>query len=252
MARSFAFASDQHLSHAAAVVSSPPFTLACRFYSTRPFYQALLTINDPDTNRTFQALWLDVAGSYRLEMRSSSGASSASAASATTWSTSTWHSAMGVVATNTDRRVYLDGGNKGTNSSNHPVVGLSHTQFGVNWDGVNPIYEFGGQAAELAIWNAALTDDEAAGHGTGLSPLMIRPTSLVAYWPLGGLNFRNDRDNVGNYDMSPVNSPTWADHPPVIYPGTWSIGIDHHAAVALPLINGSLLNAGLIGGDQIA
>jgi hypothetical protein len=68
----------------------------------------------------------------------------------------------------------------------------------------------------MAIWSAALTDAEAAILALGISPLLVRPASLAAYWPM----IRDtDRDLVGDYHWTPYNSPTIATHPPKIrYP----------------------------------
>jgi hypothetical protein len=41
-----------------------------------------------------------------------------------------------------------------------------------------------GTICEVALWNVALTADEFAALGKKVSPLLIRPTALVHYWPL--------------------------------------------------------------------
>lgn len=77
-----------------------------------------------------------------------------------------------------------------------------------------------GTAAEAAIWNAQLSEGELIALTNGYSPLEIRPASLVAYYPLGGHYGQYDLDRWKNrYDLTPTGSPTWADHPRVIYPG---------------------------------
>ena len=48
---------------------------------------------------------------------------------------------------------------------------------------------FGGDIAELAIWNIALSDDDVFALGdpdNRVSPLLVRPDALVGYWPLVG------------------------------------------------------------------
>ena len=76
-----------------------------------------------------------------------------------------------------------------------------------------------GRNAEQAIWAAELSAAEAVALYRGFTPLQIRPASLVAYWPLGGHYGQLDVDRWKNrYDLTPTGSPTWADHPRVIYP----------------------------------
>jgi hypothetical protein len=74
-----------------------------------------------------------------------------------------------------------------------------------------------GQIAEAAVWNVALSAAEIASLSKGFSPLLIRPASLVAYWPLIG---RHDPeiDPVGRFDMTLTANPTTAAHPRVILP----------------------------------
>ena len=74
-----------------------------------------------------------------------------------------------------------------------------------------PTNYFSGLIAETAIWSAALTDAEVAALARGISPLRIRPESLVCYWPL----VRTDQDLVGGYDLTAYNTPTIGDHAPM-------------------------------------
>lgn len=74
-----------------------------------------------------------------------------------------------------------------------------------------------GYAAECAIWNVALSAAEIASLGKGFSPQMIRPQSLVGYWPLhGNASPEPDLRNGNNGTIS--GSPTKNDHPRVIRP----------------------------------
>ena len=44
-----------------------------------------------------------------------------------------------------------------------------------------------GRIADVAIWNVQLTAAEALALSRGARPYTIRPTTLKAYWPLGGI-----------------------------------------------------------------
>lgn len=82
---------------------------------------------------------------------------------------------------------------------------------------VNGSQWWNGGLAELALWNAALTDDEAVSYHKGLSPLLIRPSLRRAYWPLMG-RYSPEIDVVGGANATLVSTPTAGDHPPVIRP----------------------------------
>jgi len=43
---------------------------------------------------------------------------------------------------------------------------------------------FDGLVAEVAVWNVVLDDSEIAALAQGVSPLLIRSTALVEYWPV--------------------------------------------------------------------
>lgn len=68
-----------------------------------------------------------------------------------------------------------------------------------------------GLLAECAIWSVALTDDEINSLAKGFKPSRIRPQSLVFYAPL----VRAAIDVRQGLALTPVNSPTVADHPRV-------------------------------------
>lgn len=48
-------------------------------------------------------------------------------------------------------------------------------------------HKFDGRLCEVAVWDVGLTDEECFALGYGVSPLLIRAASLVAYWPVFGL-----------------------------------------------------------------
>lgn len=77
--------------------------------------------------------------------------------------------------------------------------------------------------AEVAVWSAVLDAGERAALYAGFTPPQIRPASLVAYWPLGGLIGNNATAGVldrwaNRYDLTASGTPTWVDHPRLIYP----------------------------------
>lgn len=214
MARSFS--GSNSLSIASALRSAAPVTMACWFYTNDTFnVGTLLAIDSGNTNNAFQLRsWLN--GPLQVVQAVAVESSSSNAATSTTAATNTWSHACGVWASATDRRAFLNGGNRGQGDvGSYAPSGLTTTRIGR----IAATEGFTGLIAEAAIWNVALTDDEVAAlynNGIGLCPTMVRPDALVAYWPL--LQTDGDIDWWGQNNLTANGSPTYADHPPVIYP----------------------------------
>lgn len=239
MARTFDDASSQYLQYSGAIVSSYPVTMALWFYSNdASVYQMAFS----------QCLSTDDGSEMTLEVRNSGNGQTIAAKSGvvgfggraistTSWSTNTWHHHCGVFSGEDARAVYLDGGSKGTDStSGGGTPSLNRTTIGGKVD-LTPTLYFSGSLAEVAMWNVALTDAEAAILALGYSPLMVRPASLVAYWPLIG-RLSPEIDTVGGFDMTLNNSPTTAAHPRVIYPAPPILGGDLTAAATVDKYEG--------------
>lgn len=140
-------------------------------------------------------------------------------AGALTVTTGVWVHVAGVFSSNSSRTTYVNGVAAAANTfacSN--ISGASRTSIGL-LDRASPFGYFPGQIAELGIWSAALNAAEFKALSNGTTPPQIRATSLAGYWPLGGRYGQSDRDRWRNgYDMTAQNSPTWADHPRIVYP----------------------------------
>src|ERR1700741_5384202 len=95
--------------------------------------------------------------------------------------------ACGVWSASKSRSAYFNGGGKATNSATQTPSGINATAIGAFLD-TSPDRYHAGMVAEAAIWNVALTDAEVAVLAAAISPLAVRPGSLVAYWPLIGNN----------------------------------------------------------------
>lgn len=138
----------------------------------------------------------------------------AMAVSTSNISTNVWQHAAGAFISNTSRTAYLDGGNKGTDSTSYSYSGGQNTAIGSLID-PSMIY-FNGKIAEFGVWNVELTDQEILILSKGYSPLCVRPESLWCYLPL---TRDNDDCLISGSQFAPQNSPTIADHTRIIYPG---------------------------------
>ena len=164
-------------------------------------------------------------------------------------SINTWNHVAAVFASNSSRSPYLNGGSKDTSTVAQNTVTSDKIFIG---QGLGSGYT-SGRIADVAIWNAALTDTEIAILALGYSPLTIRPQSLVSYWPLIGRT-SPEIDLVGGYGLTLVNAPTAAAHPRIIYPSNMQSGLTISAAVAgaiMPQFQYANLGASLYNGTLI-
>jgi hypothetical protein len=188
MARAFVRASSQYLETGSAVVAAPPFTVACWFNSDDiDTEQNLFWIGDKDVTGHWWRLVLrgaTVGDPVRFDIQS--GGAIEVAATTTGYSANTWHHACGVTASTSSRAVYIDGGSKGTNTN--PAASPTapdRTSVG-RWATSSPGNYMSGMIAEVGVWNVALSDGDVAILAKGISPRLMRPASLVAYWPIIG------------------------------------------------------------------
>lgn len=64
--------------------------------------------------------------------------------------------------------------------------GGSRLDVGNRADFASPV---AGDLCEAAIWNTSLTAAEIRGLAAGVSPRVVRPMNLLAYWPIWGLSY---------------------------------------------------------------
>lgn len=222
MSRSFASASSQYLRYAGAVLSGPPFTVSAWVYPAN--YTAARTIFwlgvDATGNQAHVMMVSVNTGTITVRSRNTT---SRNAVTSTSVTLNAWNHACGVWAATNDRRAFLNGGGKGTDTSSVTDATWTGTEIG-RLGGSGAAAYMDGRIAEVSVWNADLSDAEVAALGAGASPLQIRRGSLVAYWPLFGLA-SPEPEYVGSGKGMTVTGATLADHAPVrssfAIPGPW-------------------------------
>ena len=232
MARDFTSASEQLLQNNSAVLTVVPITLVCWFNAHDITNDNRLIKLQDTADGYYFTLRLDGNANDTVVAQAFASGGTNQAASTATYTADTWHHAAAVFVGNAERHAYLDGGNKGSETTSQTPSSIDATYIG----GARNDNGFcDASIAEAAIWNTDLTEAEIAVLATGVSPLAVRPQSLVAYWPLVG-NLSPELDFVGGYDMALTNGPTKADHPPVqkVWPvQPYNFGyISHHARLA--------------------
>jgi len=156
----------------------------------------------------------------KIRWVSRAGAVSSIAQTTTGVSADVWHHVCGVEASTTDRRVFIDGGSKGTDTTSSTPGTIQRIRVGVAELSASDFFD--GDISQIAIWDVALTDAEIASLAAGVSPLRMRRDSLVAYWPIGGN--QDPEPNIigsGANELDVRNAPPKTEEPPV----PWTIRV---------------------------
>lgn len=227
-------------------VTAAPFTMACW---ARPDAEnvaaAALSIGDKDVGAHFwDILFVGNVAGDPIRFRALAGGTAGSAeATGIDFAANTWYHVCGVETSATDRAVFVDGGNKGTNATNRSPANADNITIGA--DGNSTFSSpFSGDVAEAAVWNVALTDAEVAVLGKGVPAFMVRPSALVFYAPLirGAIDIR-----AGN--ALTVTTPVPSPHPRVFYPPLPRIM--EYTPAAAPASLGPLFDARRLSGGGI-
>lgn len=178
--------------------------------------QTCFSINDVDTaNNQWMLRFRGDSVGDPINFSCKAGGTAASAVTTTGFTANTWAHVCGVEASATDRRVFINGGSKGTNATSRTPSGIDNVAIGRNGDSTPDGY-FSGDIAAAAIWNVALADADVALLALGVSPFLVHPESLVFYPPLIG-RYNPEIDIRGGYAMT-VTGAVASPHPRMFYP----------------------------------
>ena len=227
MAREFDSALSQYLEDGAVAVAAPPLAMVCWFNSNdivNAYCFMSLCGAASDVNNI--ALYAQGAvGGDPLRLQMNDGGGWAIADTTAGFAAGTWHHACGIWVGNLERRVLIDGANKGVNTdAANPTV--NRTGIGVMCRATRVSF-FDGLVAEAAVYDLSVwpgaTDSDKADNFEKILPSLAAGYSprfytlgLVGYWPL----YRDDIDIVGGRDLTPFNGPTVIAHPRIILPVT--------------------------------
>lgn len=199
-------------------VTTAPLTLSAWFSATA----ANGTIVYVGNGAIADGWWLGInpTGNIEAITINNNFASYAVAATSTAITGSAWTHGCGVFTSDASRTAYLNAGSAVTETTSVIPAGTINT---VAIACARPngaiIGYFNGRIAEVGIWNVALTAAEVASLARGVSPLLVRPGSLFAYWPLIG-RVSPDLELLNGLSVNVVNSPPHADHTRVYYPAS--------------------------------
>ena len=209
MARNFTAASSQSLEVASSPVSGPPFTLAAWARPTGTGSSTYVAVGELGGTHRY-LLQQGFGGTNNVGASVTTPALAFGASTSTGVAAGTWHHAAAVFTSNVSRTAYINGGNSATNTSSLTLNTPTSVVIGARYNTTLGFY-FGGDIAEVGIWNAALTADEIASLAKGMSCDKVRPQSLVFYAPL----VRDLIDQKGGRIITNNNGATVANHPRV-------------------------------------
>lgn len=212
MARSFN-GTTQYGEYAGAVLTAIPLTLAAWCFMATSKSGSPLCIAASGTTFDFFGLFVQGTASGVQAATGSSGASSAATTTAHP-SAGVWFHVCGVFAAAASRTIYLNGGSPASNAGSRTPASLDRTSIARRANS-SPANVWGGLVADAAVWSDTLTASEVAALAAGVSPLRIRPASLVDYWPLQGIDSPERSWVSGGHAMTLTASPTLANHAPV-------------------------------------
>jgi hypothetical protein len=222
--------------------STEPLTLAGWFRTNDDaIIQSIITLDDANAD----------ANSYQLTARGNAGdvvsgtaggGTFQTADTTTSFTVNTWHHAAAVFRTSGDFiSAYIDGGSKGSNTTDAVVgAGIDHVSIGVRRIN-NPNAYFSGDLAEIAVWNVDLTDAEIAILALGVPAYMVRPASLVHYAPL----VRNLQDIASGVTATATGTAV-SDHPRIFRPSLQQV-----RKFSVASVGGSALMGGKMTGATL-
>lgn len=221
MARSNDGTASNKMTHAAAAVTAVPCTLACWFnpVNVTTYYTLMSVYKQAAGTDSYGILGIAGAtGGDPVIAEYTNGSTYANAATSSGYSASTWQHACAVFSASNARAAYLNGGSEGTNTT--AVAGAAAwdgVQIGGYSDGDGDFDGLNGSIAEAGIWSVALTTAEILSLSKGVCPLLIRPASLVSYFPLIGRMASPEQDRRGNRHLTISAGWSQAAHPPRIF-----------------------------------
>ncbi len=221
MSRSFVSASSQYLRHNAFKITFPASQRTINIWGRTTVGAGTLvhhakTVGFGGTGG--MKMFLN-SGNIRYESEDGTGISQCTTSAGV--SSNVWFMATMSRSSDTDHRVYLNGGNKGSSSTS--VALRNYNQLYISSDDGGGNY-FGGQLAEITVWGNALTDHEVAMlYESRCQGMLVRPDSLLMH-----MSMVDDSDfaEFGTFaagftgnriDFESFNSPTISpEHPSIV------------------------------------
>lgn len=216
MARS-GWSTSNFLRCASGIVTAYPLTIA--LWARAPSIGTagrFITIGNSSSAVTLNNFVLSFTASGQVNAQAGDG-TSANAQPTGVAVANTWFHGAGVFASATSRTPYFNGVAGSVNAVSRVPSGINRASIGVG-DQSTVANPFTGDIAEVAIWNIALSAADLLALSKGVSPLLIHPEALVAYWPLIGNNSPENNLKSNANTMAVIGSLSKSIHPSIYLP----------------------------------
>lgn len=218
--------STQYLRRSSAVLTGIPLTMTALVKKNSLTTDTCILYTELQSNNSYIGLFArsTAVNSNMIQGIISYTAVGSVAWNGSTYSTGDWNFVAIRCISTTSRDIWYNQTKTSNTTSQSFISNMDEFVIG-RWDHSSPTLYFDGAIAEVGCWNIDLSDDEMIALSRGYSPSMIRNQNLVAYYPLGGIYGKNSNDYWKNsYIMTEYGTPTYTDHPRVIYkqPGKYS------------------------------
>lgn len=210
------FTGVEYIAAISAVRNTTPASMACWFKPANDNTRMRL-IGCGHSAVGNSSLYLESRGNVAgvpLRFTTFMGATADKADSSGTIVANVWQHACGVTASSASRFSYLNGTPGTENTTNVPDPTDSDVfLIGGAEDAGTPAATWIGLIAEVAIWNVALSAEDAGALAVGITPRLVRPQGLLFYAPL----LRNIVDVRGGLTLTDNGPSVVADHPRIYY-----------------------------------
>ena len=215
---------DDYLSKSVAIFSGHTYPLAFTAWVRPDDRGQQYAIASDSGSGTSKQITLGAGSSGKFQIRQKGGNATSGSAHYSN-SNTTWFHLTGLFIASNNIKLYVNGSLDAENTtannniadfadSNQLYIGTGNTGSGT--DLASRTWE--GGLAEVAAYTAELSAGEIAALAKGFSPLLVRPSALVGYWPLGGPYAPTTIDPVGSNTLTANGGASAESHPKIIYP----------------------------------
>lgn len=211
MGRTFNGSSD-YLKRATALITAAPFTVSCWYKPTSgTATRTLWSFGDTGGDLSyFRGVYDEIAD--RLDFHARNTGTEIAAGSGTT-TEGAWNHAAMVAASSTSRTSYTNGTAGTTNTVTVVPPSIDAIALG-RLERSSPVQYFGGDLAEFAIWNIALSGAQISALAAGDNPQTIELANLVAYWTITG-TASPEVDVIAAYELAVTGTSASSNHPTI-------------------------------------
>jgi len=200
---------SQYVSVATAPVTALPMTIAAWVYADST--AAAMSIGMVGSAASTRCQIGFGSGGLPNAVTATTGGASVQAQSVTGLSANTWHHIVGTFTSSTDRKVFANGAQVGSNTSSSTIGTLDRVLVGARVNSSAVGLYWAGRIAEFAVWDITLSAADIASLAAGARPNRVRPGALRLYLPLVGQ--ASPEQNLIGLSGTLTNAPTQVSHP---------------------------------------